>query len=94
VEGDDLQGMSLLKRAVLAMRDNQNLPGAILSSPIAQISGMEHLLEKLKAAQAQNLELRMKLAQFAKVETENRQLRQKVQALSAQLQQARSTPSE
>lgn len=88
---DDQQGMALLRRAAQAMRENKQQPGALLSSPVTQTAMSiaaetdQQVWERMRAVEAENLELRMRIGQLAKLETENHQLKQKVQQLSAKL---------
>ncbi|MEN9205436.1 MAG: response regulator [Thermostichales cyanobacterium DRC_bins_46] len=87
---DDPLGMALLRRALQAMKDSSKQPGAIVITPANPVESPEELREQLRTLQAQNLELRNRLAHLSQVEKENRYLKQQLQQLQAQLQAAKS----
>lgn len=91
---DDPLGMTLLRRALQAMKDSSKQPGAIVISPGSSVesptASQEELQEQLRSLQAQNFELRNRVAQLAHLEKENRYLKQQLQQLQAQLQAVKS----
>ncbi|GAB4216060.1 MAG: diguanylate cyclase [Synechococcales cyanobacterium] len=91
---DDPLGMTLLRRALQAMKDSSRQPGAIVVTPGTPIESPtvtpEELRDQLRSLQAQNFELRNRVAHLAQLEKENRYLKQQLHQVQAQLQAAKS----
>lgn len=92
---DDPQGMALLRRAAQGLRDSKHQANATLSSPAAQpietvpksADSAMPLEDRVRALEAENLELRMRVSSLSKLEVENKHLKQRLQQVMTQLKQ-------